>query len=215
MTPEEFIEKWRNVESTERAGAQAHFIDLCHMLGVPTPQEADPRGKTYSFEKRVTKPGGRGGFADVWKKNCFAWEYKGEQKNLVAAYSQLKEYADALENPPLLIVSDMQEIRIHTNFTNMIAEKVSLLCTDGLGSYYGLYKNFAVHEALDHERGQYVVGSIHTNTIERFWSIFKRGIVGSFHKVSAKYLPLYVAEFCFRYNNRENPAIFGAAIRGC
>ena len=54
-----------------------------------------------------------------------------------------------------------------------------------------------------------------TNTIEGFWSIFKRGVVGTFHRVSAKYLPLYVAEFQFRYNNRENADIFGTAISGC
>ncbi len=66
----------------------------------------------------MTKPGDEPGFADVWKRHCFAWEYKGNHKNLVAAYKQLKDYADALENPPLLIVSDMREIRIHTNFTN-------------------------------------------------------------------------------------------------
>ena len=55
-------------------------------------------------------------------------------------------------------------------------------------------------------------GAIHTNTIEGFWSIVKRGIIGTFHKVSEKYLPLYVNEFEFRYNNRKNPDIFGAAI---
>jgi hypothetical protein len=55
---------------------------------------------------------------------------------------------------------------------------------------------------------------IHTNTIEGFWSTFKRGIVGGLHKVSAKYTPLYVAEFQFRYNNPQNPDIFGAAIAG-
>jgi hypothetical protein len=68
------------------------------------------------------------------------------------------------------------------------------------------------HGVVDHSKGQYVVGAIHTNTIEGFWSIFKRGVVGTFHKVSAKYLPLYVAEFQFRYNNRENEDIFGEAI---
>jgi hypothetical protein len=61
---------------------------------------------------------------------------------------------------------------------------------------------------------RYVVGAVHTNTIEGFWSIFKRGVVGSFHKVSRKYLPLYVAEFPFRYNNRFNSDIFGTAIAG-
>ena len=60
----------------------------------------------------------------------------------------------------------------------------------------------------------YVIGAIHTNTIEGFWSLLKRAIVGTFHKVSRKYLPLYVAEFQFRYNNRINDDIFGTAIAG-
>src|SRR5216683_2063319 len=64
-------------------------------------------------------------------------------------------------------------------------------------------------------KGKVVTRAIHTNTIEGFWSIFKRGVVGTFHKVSAKYLPLYVAEFQFRYNNRDNADIFGEAIREC
>lgn len=68
---------------------------------------------------------------------------------------------------------------------------------------------------IHHNSGEYVVGAVHTNTIEGFWSIFKRGIIGTFHKVSPKYLPLYVAEFQFRYNNRNNQNIFGEAIRGC
>ncbi len=60
-----------------------------------------------------------------------------------------------------------------------------------------------LHSSVDHAKGEYVVGAIHTNTIEGFWSLIKRGMVGSFHKVSKKYLPLYVAEFQFRYNNRH------------
>ena len=69
--------------------------------------------------------------------------------------------------------------------------------------------------AEGNNKGEYVVGAIHTNTIEGFWSLIKRGVVGTYHKVSRKYLPLYVAEFQFRYNNRENPNIFGEAMRGC
>jgi len=56
---------------------------------------------------------------------------------------------------------------------------------------------------------------IHTNTIARFWSSFKRGVVVTFHKMSAKYMLLYVAEFQFRYNNRFNSDIFGTAMSGC
>lgn len=118
MTPEEFIAKWRGSQLSERAGAQSHFNDLCDLLGVAKP--SDPN--EYTFEKATRKIGDTAGFADVWKRHCFAWEYKGSQSTLGKAYGQLKQYADALENPPLLIVSDMQEIRVHTNFTNTIAQ---------------------------------------------------------------------------------------------
>ncbi len=124
MTPEDFIKKWRNSELSERSAAQSHFNDLCELLEVPKPTDIDQTGNTYTFEKTIKKHDGRPGSADVWKKNYFAWEYKKTQKNLVKAYGQLKEYADALGNPPLLIVSDMKEIRIHTNFTNEVAEQI-------------------------------------------------------------------------------------------
>ena len=71
------------------------------------------------------------------------------------------------------------------------------------------------HAYVKHSEHEYVVGAVHTNTIEGFWSILKRGVVGTFHKVSAKYMPLYVAEFEFRYNNRLNTDIFGEAIARC
>jgi transposase-like protein len=96
-----------------------------------------------------------------------------------------------------------------------VSHKVSLLCTDQWVGYKHLNKEFPQHQTIDHARGEYVVGAIHTNTIEGFWSLIKRGMVGTFHKVSRKYLPLYVAEFQFRYNNRENDNIFAEAIRGC
>jgi hypothetical protein len=91
------------------------------------------------------------------------------------------------------------------------SEKVSLLCTDQWVRYRKLDGEFP-HGVVNHAQGQYVVGAIHTNTIEGFWSIFKRGVVGTFYKVSAKYLPLYIAEFQFRYNNRSNTDIFGEVI---
>ena len=95
-----------------------------------------------------------------------------------------------------------------------VSTKVSLISTDEWRPYRKLAKEYN-HGVVCHSVGEYVNGAIHTNTIEGFWSIVKRGIVGTFHKVSRKYLPLYVNEFEFRYNNRENPDIFGAAIRAC
>jgi hypothetical protein len=96
-----------------------------------------------------------------------------------------------------------------------VSNKVSLLATDQNRAYDDLAKYGYKHGVVDHGAKQYVVGAVHTNTVEGFWSIFKRGIVGSFHKVSEKYMPLYVAEFQFRYNNRYNTDIFGEAIAGC
>jgi hypothetical protein len=75
MTPSEFAAKWRGVTTGERASAQSHFGDLCRMLGEPTPTDADPTGSWYAFEKGAEKFDGGDGFADVWKKGFFAWEY--------------------------------------------------------------------------------------------------------------------------------------------
>ena len=126
----EFIRKWRGTELTERAAAQSHFIDLCRVLREPTPSDADPKGDWYAFEKGALKTGGGDGWADVWKRGCFAWEYKGKRKNLDDAYVQLQRYAVALENPPLLIVSDMERFRIHTNWTNTVQQQIELPLED-------------------------------------------------------------------------------------
>jgi len=120
MTPAAFAVKWRNSSNTERAASQEHFIDLCGMLEVPTPNEADPDGEWYAFEKGVEKTGGGDGWADVWKRGQFAWEYKGKRKDLEAAYKQLLLYREALENPPLLVVCDLDRFEVHTNFTNTV-----------------------------------------------------------------------------------------------
>ena len=101
------------------------------------------------------------------------------------------------------------------NFVNeAVSNKVSLLATDSWPGY-GHYLKKVSHATVDHHAHQYVVGAVHTNAIEGFWSILKRGVVGTFHKVGANYMPLYVAQFEFRYNNRENADIFGAAIAQC
>ena len=107
MTAGEFIAKWRSSELKERSAAQEHFIDLCRLLGEPTSAEADPTGEHYCFERGARKDTGGDGWADVWKRHCFAWEYKGKHADLDTAFDQLRQYALALENPPLLIVSDM------------------------------------------------------------------------------------------------------------
>jgi hypothetical protein len=133
MTPSEFAAKWRGVTTGERASAQSHFGDLCRMLGEPTPTDADPTGSWYAFEKGAEKFDGGDGFADVWKKGFFAWEYKGKRKDLRAAYRQLVDYKDALENPPLLVVSDLDRIEVRTNFTGLSPKTYALTLDDLAG----------------------------------------------------------------------------------
>lgn len=126
MQAEAFVRKWAPGGAAdalgERAGAQPHFIDLCRVLGVPEPDDPD----RYCFERGLLKTGGAGvrtdGFADVWLRGHFAWEYKAPGARLGPALRQLMMYALALENPPLLVVSDRRTIEIHTHFTGTPSE---------------------------------------------------------------------------------------------
>src|SRR5829696_4607157 len=121
MTPEAFIAKWKASDLNERAAAQPHFTDLCRLLGEETPSEADREGTWYAFERGATKTTGGRGWADVWKRGHFGWEYKGRGGDLRAAFAQLQQYAIALENPPLLVVCDLDRFRIHTNWNNTVS----------------------------------------------------------------------------------------------
>ncbi|MFZ1641575.1 MAG: DNA methyltransferase [Candidatus Contendobacter sp.] len=130
LSPQAFIAIWRDSTLKERSAAQSHFNDLCRLLGEPTPTEADPHGEWFTFEKGAKKTGGGDGWADVWRRHCFAWEYKGKHKDLGAALRQLQQYALALDNPPLLIVCDLDTIEIHTNFTNSVHTVYRLALAD-------------------------------------------------------------------------------------
>jgi type II restriction/modification system DNA methylase subunit YeeA len=122
MNIHEFIQKWSRVSLTERSASQQHFLDLCEVLGHAKPADADPKGEWFTFEKGTSKRGGGEGWADVWKRDFFGWEYKGRHKNLEAAYDQLLKYRESLENPPLLVVCDMDRLVVHTNFTGTRTE---------------------------------------------------------------------------------------------
>ena len=113
-----FAAKWRENARRENASSQEHFIDLCRLLGVQTPNEADPVGRVVRLRAgRGTHQHRAAGRADVWKREHFGWEYKGAHADLAAAYRQLLDYREDLENPPALIVSDMDLIEVHTNCT--------------------------------------------------------------------------------------------------
>jgi len=136
LTLAEFKRKWARYKGKETSAYQVHFDDLCRLLGQPTPIEADPTGSdSFCYQKRVIKDAElfdldrpdsgdstERGFADVWKKGYFGWEYKGKKKNLAEAYKQLLRYREALLNPPLLVVCDFDRYIVKTNFTGTIQE---------------------------------------------------------------------------------------------
>lgn len=143
-------------------------------------------------------PGGRGDFGGTG----------GSGKDIVVGAVQRKG------NVVARVIENTTRETLEPFVLHAVSDKVSLISTDEHRGYMRLKDKYP-HGVVRHGRGEYVAGAVHTNTIEGFWSIFKRGVVGTFHKVSAKYLPLYVAEFEFRYNNRLNDDIFGAAISAC
>jgi type II restriction/modification system DNA methylase subunit YeeA len=118
MSANDFIAKWQGATLKERSAYQSHFNDLCALVGHPTPTELDPAGSFFTFERGAVKSTGSDGWADVWYKGHFALEYKGLHANLDKAYQQLLAYRESLENPPLMILCDLDKIIIRTNFTN-------------------------------------------------------------------------------------------------
>ena len=100
------------------------------------------------------------------------------------------------------------------SLSNIVRENVDIdnatMITDEYRGYLGL-KRFVNHQVIEHQKW-YVCGNIHTNTIESFWALLKRGIIGQYHKVSIRYLDQYINEFCYRHNNRNNPNLFQTTI---
>jgi hypothetical protein len=166
MTVNEFISKWRRAELTERAASQQHFLDLCELFEHPKPAEADPAGEWYAFERGAEKRGGGRGWADVWKRGYFGWEYKGKRKNLEEAYSQLLLYKDSLENPPLLVVCDMERFVVRTNFTSAV-NRAYEIPLDGLGEPDNLEVLRSVFHNPERLRPRATVASVTTEVAER------------------------------------------------
>jgi type II restriction/modification system DNA methylase subunit YeeA len=122
ITPQQFAQRWMNTPLRERQSYQIHFNEVCDLVGHERPSGSgtDSQGRAFGFEYGVKKDSGGQGFADVFYEGHFAIEYKsaGKYKSLDDAYQQLLQYREKLKNPPLLVVTDIDNWEIHTNWPN-------------------------------------------------------------------------------------------------
>jgi hypothetical protein len=112
------------------------------------------------------------------------------------------------------VIESLDRVTMANFVRQTVDAKVSLVATDENTGYGNLHKQYP-HKTVSHAKGEYVRGNVHTANLDSFWSLLKRGVMGTFHNVSKAYLPLYLAEFSYRHNNRENPNIFADVIAGC
>ena len=113
MSPTAFVAKWRDIDFGEKQASQEMFLDICAVLGHPTPVDYGDKD-VFTFEKPVP-----GGVPDAYLEGRFGWEFKGSDSDLDGAMNQLLRYQVHLKTPPLLIVSSFNTIRIRTNFPGM------------------------------------------------------------------------------------------------
>lgn len=97
-------------------------------------------------------------------------------------------------------------------FIKESVEPGARLMTDEYAGYQKVGRDYD-HAVINHTKLEYAAGLVHTNSIENFWSLFKRGVIGSFHKVSEKHLDRYLDEFTYRFNGRDDDRLFQNTIR--
>jgi IS1 family transposase len=187
-------------------GSYGTAWSMCHKVRVALMEDIDKLGGIVEVDET---------FVDGLAKNRH-WDKRGGggTGGIGSGKTPIVGAVSRKGNVVARVVANVNSATLTAFVREAVSHRVSLLCTDQWVGYKRLDGEYP-HGVIDHAKGQYVIGAIHTQTIEGFWSIFKRGVVGTFHKMSRKYMPLYVAEFQFRYNNRKNANIFGTAIKGC
>ena len=104
-------------------------------------------------------------------------------------------------------IPNVKRDTLHAFIERTVKDEAEAIYTDDLKSYIGIGDDETRHETVNHSAEEWVIGDVHTNSIEGVWSLFKRSIVGTFHKMSVKHMDRYLEELEWRHNNRNNPHI--------
>ena len=140
----------------------------------------------------------------------------GKARKGAPALSNKTWVAGAIQRDGQVRIERIPNVRrrtLHGFIGRTVRNDAEAIYTDELKSYLGIADDATRHETVNHSAEEWVVGDVHTNSIEGVWSLFKRSIMGSFHKVSVKHLDRYLSELEWRYNNRRNDRIFMDTLR--
>ena len=105
-------------------------------------------------------------------------------------------------------IPNVKKATLHDFIARTVRDEAQAIYTDELKSYLGIEDHNTRHETVNHSQEEWVVGDVHTNSIEGVWALFKRSLMGTFHKMSKKHMDRYIEELEWRFNNRDNDHIF-------
>jgi transposase-like protein len=136
----------------------------------------------------------------------------GKRKNVIQGYKGNKALvagaAQRKGDVRMQVINDRSHEELHKFIKKFVANNAEAIYTDDWPSYNGIANGDTKHETVNHMENEWVRGDVHTNYVENIWSLLKRSLVGSYHKVSKKHLDAYLDELEWRFNNRDNPYLF-------
>jgi transposase-like protein len=197
-----------------KKGSYKTFWYMCHRI-----RAAMQQGGFFNLggivEVDETHVGGAAGNAHRGNRGRKTSAVRNKFGNLIPKKTTVIGAIARKGNVVCKVIERASAVELQGFVKEVVADDVSLVATDQNPGYTTLWRDRIPHESVNHEDGEYVRGNVHTANIDSFWSLLKRGVVGTFHQVSAKHLPLYLNEFAWRHNHRDDPEIFHRLLAGC